>query len=222
MPKKHSYYYIEQTLHNKSRVKILLGIFSVLFIGLIGVYYFGLTLAPAVLASNSQSINSKESDLKNQNKDFIVIRKLNLVLPFSKDKSNSKCDSGAWWQNSETGNPEKGGNFIISACRFELNLTPVKTTESSPFYNLNKIETGDEIEVYYKNNIYKYRVETKQTAPIDETKLTEESDTAKLTIFTSNPNGESDGKLALIALPKTETGTNSTENVKNGQLNILF
>lgn len=222
MSNKPKYYYIDQKLELKQgNAKLLLILFCIILIGLIGVYYFALTLSPTVLADNSQVLKNKQKVLVSQNVDFILIEKLNLILPFSKDSSQLANSSGVWWQKPELGNPENGGNFILSAYRFKLGLTPAITKEKSAFFNLDKLNQGDEIEVFYKNTNYKYKVESKQTPPVDIAKFTAESPTAKLTILTKKQSGQIDDNIAVVATPIVKLDNNNS-NSKSLKQNILF
>lgn len=221
MPKKHSYYYIDEKLeHNSFGIKkFIFGFICLGFILVVG-YILALMSSPVALANKPENLQSEITKLKESNQNYLVIEKINLAVPLAKDKSSLSSKNGAWQQNSEQGNPEIGGNFIICAYNFKLGITPALTKEESVFYNLNKLEPNDVIEVFYNNISYKYKVESKQDAPLDEEKLTLKSNTAKLTILTKSQSSKLGGGVAVVALPIAESSKqNSTTDSSQ---NILF
>lgn len=67
-------------------------------------------------------------------------------------------EQGAWHRYPERGDPETGGNFILSAHRFIMKWTPGATMDSSPFYNVGKLNVGDQFIVDYKGKRYNYEI----------------------------------------------------------------
>ncbi len=222
MPKKHSYYCIDQKLEHKSFgiKKLILGFSCLGFVLIVG-YFLALMSSPVALANNPKNLQSEIANLKESNQNYLVIEKINLAVPLAKDRNSLNSKNGAWQQSSEQGNPEIGGNFIVCAYNFKLGITPVLTKEESIFYNLNKLESDDVIEVFYNGISYKYKVESKQDAPLDEEKLTVKSDTARLTVLTKSQSSKFGGGTAVLATPITES-RNQNPTTNTSSQNILF
>ncbi|MDQ5972192.1 MAG: sortase [Patescibacteria group bacterium] len=108
-------------------------------------------------------------------------------------------EKGAWHRFPERGDPEKGGNFILSAHRFQLGLTPEGTRSRSPFYKLDKLVVGDEIVVVYNKNRYTYQVTKTYDVPRTAVEIEAPSETAKLTLYSCNIRGEAAGRIVVEA-----------------------
>ena len=79
----------------------------------------------------------------------LYIPKIDINLPYEQGDERV-MEHGAWWRRPENGNPKDGGNFILSAHRFIMGLTPEQTLRKSPFYNIDKLALGDEITIDYR------------------------------------------------------------------------
>lgn len=116
-------------------------------------------------------------------------------------------DKGAWHRFPERGDPENGGNFIVSAHRFSLGATPGQTRQKSPFYHINKLEIGDQIIVDYGKKRYGYEItkhsEVKPTQVEIEAPISEDEE-PRLTLYTCTLKGESDGREVYFAKPLGE------------------
>jgi sortase A len=112
-------------------------------------------------------------------------------------------DNGAWHRHPERGDPEKGGNFILAAHRFELGPTPSETQRKSPLYHIDKVEVDDDIQIDFNGKRYDYRVAERLAVKPTQTEIEAPSDVAKLTLYTCTLGGETDGREVLIATPKT-------------------
>lgn len=133
--------------------------------------------------------------------DYVKIDKLGLLVPFYGSDSAATLEKGAWWRYPDRGNPEKGGNFILSAHRFQLGLTPEGTRARSPFYHIEKLQVGDPIQVRYNGKDYTYTVSRKYDVPPTAVEIESPSDEAKLTLYSCSLKGEADGRVVIEALP---------------------
>lgn len=183
---------------SRLRNRILVG-FAILML-LAGAYLLVLSLSPKFMLADSP-IDLNTQDDAGDSRDRIQIKKINLEVPFFAGDA-SELSKGVWWRYPERGDPEKGGNFILSAHRFELGLTPQGTKARSPFYNLNKISEGDEIRVFYENQWYEYTVTKTYSVPRTAVEIEAPSQEPKLTLYTCSLKGEADGRVVVEAGPR--------------------
>jgi LPXTG-site transpeptidase (sortase) family protein len=106
---------------------------------------------------------------------------------------------GVWHRYPERGDPKKGGNFILSAHRFELGITPLHTKEKSPFYNVDKLAVGDEIKIYFDRHWYNYKIDKIYNVKPQQISIESPSDAARLTLYTCSKKGAADGRVVLEA-----------------------
>lgn len=132
--------------------------------------------------------------------DYLSIAKLNLQVPFFTGTA-ATLEKGAWHRFPERGNPETGGNFILSAHRFNLGLTPQRTKVKSPFYNLHKLAVGDSIRAWFQGKAYVYEVTRLYEVGPHDTHIEDSSDTAKMTLYSCLIAGAEAGRLVVEAEP---------------------
>lgn len=128
--------------------------------------------------------------------DRIYIPQLGVDLPIA--GAGAGLDSGAAQRAPESGNPQEGGNFVVTARQFHLALTPVQTRAQSPFYHLKQLTVGEQIYVDYDGKRYAYEIQEKVVAPADTTSLEKRSDEPQLTLYAAD--GKS-GQPVVIAKP---------------------
>ncbi|MGH7157850.1 MAG: sortase [Candidatus Saccharimonadales bacterium] len=134
----------------------------------------------------------------------LLIPKIGVAIPYLTG-GPKVLNENAWHRYPEHGNPAKGGNFIVSAHRFKLGLTPGATQRKSPFYHINKLTPGDKIFVDFKGNRYEYEVVRRFTVKPHQTEIEAPSETPKLTLYTCTFKGEHDGREVVEARPLFET-----------------
>jgi LPXTG-site transpeptidase (sortase) family protein len=113
----------------------------------------------------------------------------------------SILDKGAWHRLPELGDPESGGNFILSGHRYVLAATPAKTKEASYFYNLDKLVEGDTILVDWHQKRHVYKVTKLYTVKPTQLSIESPSKDPKLTLYTCTLKGASDGRVVIEAVP---------------------
>lgn len=177
---------------------------SVVFLAA-GIYLLTLVLTPNIAAISP----AKEIDIKalsEPSEDRIYIPKIGVDVPLSSAGAGA-LEKGAWHRYPERGDPEEGGNFIVSAHRFSLGLTPGQTRTKSPFYHINKLENGDQIIVDFNKKRYGYEIfshkEVKPNETSIEDKIKEDGET-RMTLYTCTFKGESDGREVYFAKPLGE------------------
>lgn len=180
---------------------VLTGLAIVLILA--GGYVLLLTQAPGSVMSVvvKSEIDLNTSDDATDHRDRIQISKINLEVPFFSKGGRELLEKGSWWRFPERGDPQKGGNFILSAHRFTLGNSPGQTKAKSPFYNLNKLREGDAIRIYFKDKWYDYRVTKLYSVTPDAAEIEQPSTTPKLTLYTCSLKGSADGRLVVEAEP---------------------
>ena len=186
----------------KRRKNYILPIIAILMI-LGGVYLLALIGTPLIL---SQNINPKDNHTtqlitKTENKiteNRLYIPKIDINLPYSTGGAET-MERGAWWRKPENGNPKDGGNFVLSAHRFIMGLTPQQTLRKSPFYNIDKLTVGDEIIIDYNGVRYNYIISEKQSVKPDAVEIEQHTDQPQLTLYSCTLGGANDGRDVIIA-----------------------
>jgi sortase family protein len=186
----------------KSWKSYILTIIAILMI-LGGVYLLVLISTPLIL---SQNINPKDNPTtklitKTENKiteNRLYIPKIDINLPYSTGGAET-MERGAWWRKPENGSPKDGGNFVLSAHRFIMGLTPQQTLRKSPFYNIDKLTVGDEIIIDYNGVRYNYVISEKQSVKPDAVEIEQRTDQPKLTLYSCTLGGANDGRDVIIA-----------------------
>ena len=131
----------------------------------------------------------------------LYIPKIDINLPYEQGDERV-MEHGAWWRRPENGNPKDGGNFILSAHRFIMGLTPEQTLRKSPFYNIDKLALGDEITIDYQGARYVYVISKIYAVKPNAVEIENRTDESQLTLYSCTLGGAADGREVIIATPK--------------------
>lgn len=135
--------------------------------------------------------------------DKVYIPKIGVSVHF-KTGGPEVLNDGVWQRFPERGDPTKGGNFILSAHRFEVGFTPAETRRKSPFYHVGKLEVGDHILVDFQGKRYGYEIyEMKKVKP-NQVEIEEATEEPRLTLYTCTLQGQADGRDVVFARPLGE------------------
>lgn len=192
--KKHVKYSVEEGIRESRGRSTLLTALAALLFGA-GLYMLLLTFAPSL---NVPGLSVPTTTATANDVNRIVIEKIGVDIPFHTGGAEA-LEKGAWHRFPERGDPEKGGNFILSAHRFQLGVTPQQTRAKSPFYNLDKLEKGDKITIKYNNLTYTYQVDQKYDVERTAVEIEAPSEAHKLTLYSCSLKGEKDGRIVLEA-----------------------
>ena len=132
----------------------------------------------------------------------LYIPKIDINLPYSTGGAET-MESGAWWRMPENGNPKDGGNFVLSAHRFIMGLTPEQTWRKSPFYSIDRLDVGDEIIIDYDGQRYTYQISQKYAVAPTAVEIESRTDDTRLTLYSCTLGGASDGREVIIAKRKS-------------------
>lgn len=194
---------------NKSKIWVLLPVFG-FFVGSYALINF---LAPSVTIPFGQPSNVTAQKLVHEkpaiNQNRLYIPQINVDIDVVSGDSAAAMDRGAWHRKPENGDPKSGGNFVVTAPRFELQMTPTKTRAKSPFYHLDKVSEGDQIYVDFDGIRYAYSVTKKYTDATNITMIEQRTEKNILTLFSSDRNGEKIGNQVIEA---TAIGTIAWDN----------
>lgn len=170
-----------------------------------GVYLLVLVLTPNIpVLFPVEPINVKA--LPAPQGDKIYIPKIGVSTSLEAGDARV-LERGAWHRFPERGDPVEGGNFIVSAHRFSLAVTPGQTRQKSPFYHIDKLEVGDQILIDFKGKRYGYEIIEEKSVKPNQVEIeapVEDGGDAKLTLYTCTLKGESDGREVFIAKPLGE------------------
>ena len=145
--------------------------------------------------TNEEPEDIASGSLINSNtQNLLLIPKIGVKIPIVEGNDESTLNKGAW-RLPETSFPDKGSNTAIAGHRWKYRPPSEKT-----FYLLDKLEAGDEIEVFYNDYRYFYQVL--------EAKVTEASDVSfllsgkeQLVLQTCWPLGTNLKRFVVIAQP---------------------
>jgi sortase A len=170
----------------------------------IGGYILILVLTPNIPIFHSyQPMDVKAITAPKVGENRIIIPQINVDIPYGTNGTTS-LDKGAWWRYPERGDPVKGGNFIIAAHRFSIQLTPQETAIKSPFYHLDKLKVGDPIIIDFEGKRYGYKINKTYTVKPTQTEIEAPTDTAKMTLYSCELGGSEAGRTVLDAQPMGE------------------
>lgn len=130
----------------------------------------------------------------------LYLPQINKDIPIKSGEAAAALSQGAWIRDDSLGNPEHGGHFVLSARQFSLGITPVHTRAASPFYQIEKLQEGDEIFTDYNGVRYVYKISRVYTIERTAEAIEQSATDAQLTLYTysEEPNGE---KLVVEAAP---------------------
>ena len=186
----------------KRRKNYILPIIAVIMIAS-GIYLLALISTPLIMSQTINPKNNSSSQLISKTKDKITenrlyISKIDINLPYASGGAET-MEHGAWWRKPENGNPKDGGNFVLSAHRFIMGLTPQQTLRKSPFYNIDKLMVGDEMVIDYNGARYIYVISEKRSVKPEAIEIEQRTDQPQLTLYSCTLGGANDGRDVLIA-----------------------
>ena len=136
--------------------------------------------------------NIKQSDYR------IVISSIgvDMAIILGDDEKNALLQGA--WHIPGSGTPDDTDgykNIVISGHRY------LYTSGPNTFFNLDKIQTEDIIQIFWQNQEYKYQVNKIHIVEPNEISILEDTGQEKLTLFTCHPVYTTDQRLVIEALP---------------------
>ena len=151
--------------------------------------------------NNTTVTKLKATAAKIPTENRLYIPKIDINLPYEQGDERV-MEHGAWWRRPENGNPKDGGNFILSAHRFIMGLTPEQTLRKSPFYNIDKLALDDEITIDYQSERYVYVISKIHSVKPNAVEIEDRTDEPQLTLYSCTLGGAADGREVIVATPK--------------------
>jgi sortase A len=156
---------------------------------------------PLLTGRASDETAKKLSQPAGANGDRLYIPQINVDVAIVTGNDSSALERGAWHRVPQNGDPVRGGNFVLSAHRFVMSFTPQGTAVKSPFYNIDKLVTGDQISVDFGGKRYVYVVTKKYAVKPTDITIESPSKKAKLTLYSCTLQGSLDGRDVIEAEP---------------------
>jgi sortase A len=163
---------------------------------------------PILTGKTPHATEQKLESPPGANGDRLYLPQINVDVPIT--PGQEALLKGAWHRKPENGDPIQGGNFVLSAHRFVMDLTPQGTAEKSPFYNLDRLAVGDQFYVDYQNKRFKYEISRKYSVASEAAEIENRTVDAKLTLYSCTLEGSADGREVVEAkqLPGFRTADN--------------
>lgn len=164
------------------RINVLLSVILLLLAGYILIWPFLPSLswwarhdAPVISAIARPSVKIEAIPDTNT----LVIPSLGLREEVFEGESEYTVNRGVW-RRPKSSTPATGSNTVLVGHRFTY-------SGKSVFYNLDKINTGDEILVYWDDKAYSYKVESSIVLPPEAVEVEAPTDDSVLTLYTCTP-----------------------------------
>lgn len=169
---------------------ILVGIIIVAAAAYVTAVYLApqLVMVPFTSLSADATNNKIQHSKAGQYGDRLFIPQVNIDVSINKGGDKTQLNTGVWQRNIDLGDPEHGGNFVLSGRKLTLDTTPQWTRAKSPFYNLGKLKEGDEVTLDFKGKRYVYKIDKAFDAT--SSNLEEKSDDYRLTLYATDQDGK--------------------------------
>lgn len=167
-----------------------------------GAYMLLVIFAPVYIVPHQPEAIAHKLEEKPMIKDNrLYIPAIGVDVAIVEGDSEVVLEKGAWHRRPENGNPERGGNFVLSAHRFQMGITPQQTNEKSPFYHIDKLKENDEIHVDYSGKRFTYKITRKYQVDRYAITIENPSTEAKMTLYSCDLRGEEAGREVIEARP---------------------
>jgi sortase A len=168
---------------------------------LVGLYTVLTALSPILvdLPIIRDAIKKPETSERVAQDDRLYIPQLGVNVAIVTGDTEEVLTKGAWHRKPENGDPEKGGNFVLSAHRFVMSWTPGQTVERSPFYNIGKLQLGERFTVDYHAVRYVYVITKKYKVSPQQSDIEAKTAEPTLTLYSCTLRGSSDGRDVIEA-----------------------
>jgi LPXTG-site transpeptidase (sortase) family protein len=153
--------------------------------------------------TQSQNVNYDDDIL-----EFgLVIEKIDIVVPVKKNVDGynqtqyTESLKNGIAHFKDTNLPGENGNIFIFG-HSSSDLIEEETMFSEIFKDIDLLEKGDEIIIYYENKKYSYIIFDKKIVSEDDLSVLDSTDTEKLTLMTCWPIGTDEKRMIVLANPK--------------------
>ncbi len=165
-------------------------------------YVAAVYLAPQLVTVPFTSLTATAVDDRIQHSkpgqygDRLFLPQINIDVAVQVGGGSEALKAGAWQRSVGLGDPAKSGNVVIAAPKFTFAPTPMAARAQSPFYNLGKLNPGDQITMDYKGVRYVYQIDRKLTVTAGDS-LEKPSSDARMTLYAVDEKGNTVAGVAL-------------------------
>jgi LPXTG-site transpeptidase (sortase) family protein len=147
---------------------------------------------PALVAANSASQPNKPTPPEVIPADnTLVIPRLEMQQIIY-DGPDARTLRKGVWHRPHTGSPDQGSNTVLVGHRFTYDGPAI-------FYNLDKVQTGDSIVIYWNHQKYSYKVAAVEVVPPTAIEIEAPTNDPLLTIYTCTPLWTAKNRLVIKA-----------------------
>ncbi len=139
-----------------------------------------------------EAVQKERDDIQG---NFIYLPSIDVKMPISEGQTEDALSGGKAWRRPNTSTPDKGGNVVLTGHRFEF------LTGTQSFYNLDKLNDGDEILVHWNGQIYAYKKYTDFIVTPEEVSIEAPTAEHRLTLYTCTPIWTATNRLVILAEP---------------------
>ncbi|MDD3647813.1 MAG: class E sortase [Candidatus Dojkabacteria bacterium] len=157
------------------------------------VYPYQTVLEGELVDNDNAKLGGKEIPEENR----LVIPAINVDMPIVEGSNEDALNLGVWHRPG-TGSPGQG-NMVLTGHRVGYAFLPDDVKNSTSFYNLDQLESGDYIIIYWGGVEYDYKVTGNEVVPKTATYIESQADEEKLTLYTCHPVGQNAHRLVYYA-----------------------
>ena len=201
---------MNHTRHHASKLWRVFSWVFVIALLCLGIYILATALSPQiqslpVVQKQAERAIRRELDASapSARTNHLYIPKIGVSIDIVTGKDETALLRGAWHRKPENGDPKNGGNFVLSAHRFDMGFTPQGTLKKSPFYHIDRLEKGDTMSVDYSGTRYEYVVTRKYRVAPTKASIENRTDSPVLTLYSCTLRGSADGRDVIEAKLKT-------------------
>jgi LPXTG-site transpeptidase (sortase) family protein len=213
------YHYREGVTFGKKKSRwflLLIGLVIIAAATYVAVIYLApqLVIVPFTSLTVDATDNMIKSSKAGQYGDHLFLPQVNVDVAINAGGDSSHLNTSVWQRNTSLGDPEKGGNMVLSGAKFTWDTTPQWARAKSPFYNLGKLKTGDDLTLDFHGKRYVYKVDRISDASKGNNPE-QKSDGYRLTLYATDAQGNPVGGPVVGAArisPVTRAATDSGAN----------
>lgn len=148
---------------------------------------------PVMIPATTGPVDTAPAEYAPGTHNRLVISKIGVDMPLVEgDDAKSSLARGGWLIPG-TSRPSIGGNTVVGCHRY------LYTSGPKTCYHLDKLESGDTIEVYWEGKQYTYLIEKNFIVQPDQIEILDNTARPTLTVFTCNPVYSTKERLVITA-----------------------
>jgi len=144
-----------------------------------------------VISNPLPSVLPKLSSVTLPQQNTLFIPSLGMQEQIYEGKGIETVNKGVW-RRPNTSTPPEQSNTVLVGHRFTY-------AGHSVFYNLDKVNVGDELGIYWQGKMYTYKVNAIKVVEPTEISVESPSDSPKLTLYTCTPLWSAKQRLVIEA-----------------------